>query len=93
MPDKAAPFYWGATASKVATMMIGMYPTDSGDTGITDAAKQTKFEVYGKTWSALDINLPPSQPAATSGDCPLKGEAKYLALGAATALAIASSLY
>lgn len=39
MPANGAPLYWGATASKVATLLIGMYPVNSDDTGITDATK------------------------------------------------------
>jgi len=77
-------------------MVLGMYPSNSDEAGITDVAKQTKFEVKAIAWGTLDLNLPPAQPAGTSGPCPQKGGeegAKYIALGTATALAIASSLY
>lgn len=79
-------------------MVLGMYP-DTATTAIA-TGKTTKFEVKAKAFEDLStFMLPPGVPAATSGACPQQGgeagqnNAKYIALGTATALAIASSLY
>lgn len=96
LPANVSPIYFGATTSKKPAMILGVYPLTAAETGITDATKQTKFTVAGKAWGALDLNLPPSQPAGTSGPAKQKGGdtgAKFIAVGAATALALASTLY
>lgn len=93
MPGTIKPVYFGDTTGSLATTILGVYPGDSSDGGITDAAKKIEITSAAAAWeSDLNINPMPGQPAKASGKAVTEGA---IALGVTTMAAalVASSLY
>jgi len=68
MPGELAPYYWGSTDSTVASCIIGIYPSNSDDTGLTAADKKITVTSKAMAWeSSLYINQVPSAPNTPSG--------------------------
>lgn len=93
MPGTISPVYFGDTTSSVATTILGVYPSNSDDGGITDAAKKIEITSKAAAWES-DLNLKPmaGQPAEASAKAVTEGA---IALGVTTMAAalVASSLY
>lgn len=82
------PFLWmaSATATK-AGMLVGYYPTTDADTGLL-TGKKVEITFKAKTWASLTDFNKPSRPGAPTE--PMSAGASMLALGATSALVLAT---
>jgi len=93
MPDGFKPYYFGTTTGAVPTLMLGVYPGDSSDTGLTAAAKKIVIENKAMVWEADGyLNKVPTAPTMASGIAVQLG-AKTLAASATAAALVAAALY
>jgi len=93
MPTVIKPYYWGNVTGVSAVLMLGIYPGDSSDTGLADAAKKIIIENKGAAWETdLYINKVPTAPTDASAQAIDLG-ASTLAISTAAAVLVASSLY
>jgi len=93
MPTVIKPFYFGDTTGSLPTLMLGIYPGNSDDTGLADAAKKIIIENKAQTWETdLYLNKVPGAPTFANAAGTALG-AKALAVSAAAAALVASSLY
>jgi len=94
MPDGDKPFTWAATTGTVPHMIVGVYPSDSSDTGITADSAKIEIECKAIAWSDNNINLPPNRPSSPVGTTLKKigslTGGVTLGLGLAASLAVAS---
>jgi len=88
MQAGSSPFLWmtSATATK-AGMLVGYYPTTDADTGVL-TGKAVTIEFKAKTWTTNSSFNKPSRPGAPTE--PMSAGASMLALGATSALVLAT---
>jgi len=81
------PFLWMTVTTTKAGMLLGFYPTTDADAGVV-ANKAVKISFRAKTWTALSAFNKPGRPGAPTE--PMKAGASMLALGATSALVLAT---
>jgi len=82
------PFLWTAVVTETkAGMLLGFYPTTDADVGLATGEVVT-ISFKAKTWTSLSSFNKPGQPGAPTE--PMKAGASMLALGATSALVLAT---
>lgn len=93
MPDQAKPAYFGDTASTAATIIVGFYPKNSSETGITATDKKIELTSKAVIWEAdLYTNKVPTKPNDASAVA-AANDSVYLGVSAFAVALVASSLY
>lgn len=90
MPGNSKPFLWmeANTATNKAGMLVTILPSTDAETGNDTATKFINLESKAYAWAAVsDFNKPGRPGKATD---PASAGASALALGAASALVVAS---
>lgn len=93
MPGEAAPVYFGDTTGSAATLILGVYPKNSNEAGITATDKKIEIESKAVIWEAnlYTVKVPskPNEASAAASD----NKSVYLGVSAFAVALVASSLY